>query len=344
MRPADPGPARHPALDGHQAALRSIARVVHETAPLQDAEEASAGLLELLRDHRPLVITGAGVSTDSGIPDYRGPGGSLHRHRPMTYQEFRHDPAARHRYWARSFIGWRRMDEAQPNTAHRILARWSAEGVVAGIITQNVDGLHAQAAAEIGTGGDAGDGVARAAGDGSAPGDGSDGVGPAPLITLHGDLSRVACLQCGAVEERPLLDARLEAANPGYLERVSIDPAAVNPDGDVTLDQHWVDEFVMVGCRECGSVELKPDVVYFGENIPAGRREQAEALLEDAGSVLAVGSSLAVMSGYRFVLRAERSGRPVGLINLGPTRADAKAQWRWRAPVADALTWLDARL
>ena len=312
-------PARHPALDGHQAALRSIARVVDETAPLQDPETASRGLLRLMEESRPLVITGAGVSTDSGIPDYRGPNGSLHRHRPMTYQEFRDDPAARHRYWARSFVGWRRMDQARPNEAHRILARWAAEGRIAGILTQNVDGLHAEAG--------------RAAG---MPED--------RLIELHGDLARVACLNCGATESRRDLDLRLEAANPGYLERVAIDPDAVNPDGDVSLDQHWVEEFTMVGCRVCGSVKLKPDVVYFGESVPAARRAAAEAMADDGGAVLAVGTSLAVMSGYRFVLRAERAGHETGLINLGPTRADPKARWRWRAPVADALAWLDARL
>ena len=118
----------------------------------------------------------------------------------------------------------------------------------------------------------------------------------------------------------------------------------VNPDGDVALSQQAVDEFVMAPCVRCGSELLKPDVVYFGENIPRERREAAEALLEDAGSVLAVGSSLAVMSGFKFVLMAERRGLPVGLVNLGPTRADPKAQWRWRAPVAEALTWLDERL
>lgn len=312
-------PPRHPALDGHQAALRSIARVVEDTAPPQDPETASRGLLRMLERSAPLVITGAGVSTDSGIPDYRGPNGSLHRHRPMTYQEFRDDPAARHRYWARSFVGWRRMDDARPNAAHRILARWAAEGRIAGILTQNVDGLHAEAGREAG-----------------APAD--------TLIELHGDLARVACLACGATESRRDLDARLEAANPGYLERVRIDPDAVNPDGDVTLDARWVDEFTMVGCLACGSVALKPDVVYFGENVPVARKEAAEAMAERGGDVLAVGTSLAVMSGYRFVLRAERAGREVGLLNLGPTRADAKAHWRWRASVAPSLAWLDARL
>ena len=312
-------PVRHPSQDGHQAALRSIARVVGETAPLQDPETASRGLLRMLEAGRPLVITGAGVSTDSGIPDYRGPNGTLHRHRPMTYQEFRHDPAARHRYWARSFVGWRHMDEAAPNAAHHVLADWVRRDVVAGIVTQNVDGLHAQAFAAA-------------------------GAAPSRLIALHGDLARVVCLQCGAMEDRTSLDARLAAANPGYLEAVTVDPDAVNPDGDVTLDQRWVDAFTMVGCRVCGSVQLKPDVVYFGENVPSARRDAARALAEEADSVLAVGTSLAVMSGFRFVLDAERAGKEVGVITLGPTRADPKAQWRWRTRVAEALARLDARL
>lgn len=311
--------AAHPALDGHRAALRSIARVVDETAPLQDPGEASRGLLALVRSHRPLIITGAGVSTDSGIPDYRGPAGSLRRHRPMTYQEFSGDPEARHRYWARSYVGWRQMDGARPNVAHRILAEWTARGLTAGIVTQNVDGLHAAAGAEVGLPGER-------------------------LICLHGDLARVVCLACGALEDRRETDARLEEANPGYLEAVAVDPDAVNPDGDVTLDEQWVRRFRMVGCVRCGSVELKPDVVYFGEGIPRERRAAAEGMLEDAGAVLAVGTSLAVMSGFKFVLLAERRGLPVGLVNLGPTRADTKAQWRWRAPVAEALGWLDEGL
>lgn len=303
----------HPAADGHRAALRSIARVVEDSVPPQDPQVARQAILDLLRAHRPLVITGAGVSTDSGIPDYRGPDGSLRRHRPMTYQEFRHDPGARHRYWARSFVGWRQMATATPNPAHHTLARWAREGILAGVVTQNVDGLHAAA--------------------------GTEG-----LIPLHGDLDRVICLHCGAVEGRRCFDDRLVAANPGYLEAVQVDPLLVNPDGDVTLDQQWVDRFHLVGCHVCGSVELKPDVVYFGESVPAERKAAARAAFERAGSVLAVGTSLAVMSGYKFVLDAERAGKPVATLNGGPTRADPKARYRWRTRVAPALEWLDARL
>ncbi|OKL54139.1 NAD-dependent protein deacetylase [Bowdeniella nasicola] len=306
-------PTSHPAALAHHSAVRSIQRVVAETAPLQDPAFARAGILDLLRAHHPLVVTGAGVSTDSGIPDYRGPNGSLRRHRPMTYQEFRHDDAARQRYWARSFVGWRQMSRAEPNASHEILAALQRDGLITGIVTQNVDGLHAAA--------------------------GARGV-----ITLHGDLDVVACLNCGAKENRARLDARLEAANPGYLEAVQINPDLVNPDGDVTLDQEWIDRFHMVDCRACGSPVLKPDIVYFGENVPQAKKDAARELLATSGSVLAIGTSLAVTSGYRFVLDAKAQGKPVGIINGGPTRGDAKADFRWRSDVASALRWLADQL
>ncbi|MFC7401260.1 Sir2 family NAD-dependent protein deacetylase [Citricoccus sp. GCM10030269] len=309
--PVPPSPS--PGANGHRAALRSIARVVEDAAPLQDPTIAREGILDLLRRHRPMVLTGAGVSTDSGIPDYRGPSGSLRRDRPMTYQEFRYDAGARHRYWARSFVGWRQMNRAEPNPAHLLLARWQREGILAGVVTQNVDGLHAAAC--------------------------TDG-----LVALHGDLDRVICLHCGAMEDRRSFDARLEAANPGYLEAVTVDPRLVNPDGDVTLDQHWVDRFQLVGCLVCGSMELKPDVVYFGENVPAERKAAAQEIFARAGSVLAIGTSLAVMSGFTFALNAVKTGKPVATINDGPTRADTRADFRWRTRVVPALQWLQTQL
>ncbi|GHD02773.1 NAD-dependent protein deacetylase [Zhihengliuella salsuginis] len=301
------GPAAELAIDtAHKAALRSIARVVDETAEPQDPARAEAGIYSMLAAGDVLVITGAGISTDSGIPDYRGPNGSLKRHRPMTYQEFKHDPAARHRYWARSFVGWRHMHTAAPNRGHYLLAEFERHGQLSGIVTQNVDGLHVAAGSEN-------------------------------VIPLHGDLSLVRCLNCGNVESRPNLDARLVEANPGYLERIELDPSAVNPDGDVTLEERHVDAFVMVGCIVCGSVELKPDVVYFGENVPAERKKAVAELEAASRGVLVVGSSLAVMSGYKIVLDAVRESKPVGIINGGPSRADAKADWRWRARVGTAL-------
>ncbi|WP_241228326.1 Sir2 family NAD-dependent protein deacetylase [Corynebacterium hylobatis] len=306
-RPLLRSPFTDPAInDSHRAALRSIARVVDETATPTPPEEALEHTAEQLEQGSVLVLTGAGVSTDSGIPDYRGPRGSLSRHRPMTYQEFCHDPAASQRYWARSFVGWREMDVAAPNRTHYALVELERAGHLQGLITQNVDGLH------------------RAAGSGN-------------LLHLHGDLDTVMCLDCGHREDRRLFSERLEAANPGYLESIVLDPTMVNPDGDVTLPQSAVDRFRMIGCLRCGSVRLKPDVVYFGEPVPADRKQQARDLLDVAASLLVVGSSLAVMSGYRFILDAQRQGKKVSVINGGPGRADGRVDVLWRTPVAPAF-------
>lgn len=253
-----------------------------------------------------MVLTGAGVSTESGVPDYRGPRGSLSRHRPMTYQEFRHDPAASHRYWARSFVGWRVMDSAAPNRTHYALVELERAGLVNGVVTQNVDGLHKRA-------------------------------GTDRLVTLHGDMETVVCLLCGHYEDRGHFDARLAAANPGYLERLVVERDQVNPDGDVTLDEKDVAAFRMAGCERCGSELLKPDVVYFGEPVPATRRDAAFALLNEANSLLVAGSSLAVMSGYRFVLEAKKQGKRVAVINGGPGRGDKKVDTLWRTQVGPAF-------
>lgn len=294
----------------HRAAIRSIERVVGEIAPLQDPEVARGGIAKMLTAGSVLVLTGAGVSTDSGIPDYRGPNGSLRRHRPMTYQEFLHEPAARHRYWARSYVGWRHMALAMPNAIHQRLARWETEGLIAGVVTQNVDGLHLAA-------------------------------GSQNVIALHGDLEQIACLNCGATEPRVSLDRRLHEANPGYLEAVDLDVSLVNPDGDVSLDERHVAQFIMVSCLVCGSLALKPNVVYFGENVPPERKAQLKELEAVSSSLLVIGSSLAVMSGYKLLLDARAAGKRVGLINGGPTRGDAKADFRWRANIAQALEMLE---
>lgn len=292
--------------DSHRSALRSIRRVVAETAEPTPPELALPQVARQLAEGSALVLTGAGVSTDSGIPDYRGPRGSLSRHRPMTFQEFSHDPAASHRYWARSFVGWRQMDDASPNRTHFALVELERAGYLSGVVTQNVDGLH------------------RAAGSGN-------------LLHLHGDLDTVMCLDCGHREDRRIFGERLEAVNPGYLASIAFDPSMVNPDGDVTLPQSAVDRFVMVGCVRCGSVRLKPDVVYFGEPVPAARKERAAAMLDHAASLLVVGSSLAVMSGYRFVLEARRQGKRVAVVNGGPGRADTRVDVLWRTPVGPAF-------
>lgn len=312
------GPDRHhdPRQDvgqdvGLESALRSIARVVEETTTPTDPSIAVKAIAQQLRQGGVLVITGAGVSTDSGIPDYRGPNGTLGRHRPMTYQEFRHDPAALRRYWARSFVGWRTMSVATPNRTHFALVELERAGLVDGIITQNVDGLHSQA-------------------------------GSQNLLTLHGDLDRVICLNCGHVEQRQHLDTRLGAANPRFLDTVRLDPSQVNPDGDVTLSDDDVHRFHLVGCKVCGSLLLKPDVVYFGETLPIQRREQADHMLATATSVLVAGSSLAVMSGFHLIVEAQKQGKYVSVINGGPGRADDRADILWRTQLAPAfLTLID---
>lgn len=298
----------------------------------------------MLRSGSVLCLTGAGISTDSGIPDYRGPAGSLSRHRPMTFQEFKYDAAARRRYWARSFVGWRHLGRSEPNRGHEILAQWQRAGVLTGIVTQNVDGLHSASLA----GGETPLGSRPAA---EAPAFGPEDqekplapTGLPPIIPLHGDLARVVCLTCGNLEDRRALDTRLEEANPGYVEAAAAAAENVNPDGDVSLDEDWVERFTLVTCLVCGNDTLKPDVVYFGENVPAERKAAVEDLVAASSSLVVVGSSMAVMSGYSIALRFAREDKPIAVINGGPSRADAKATWRWRTRITPALETLNAEL
>ncbi|GGQ69697.1 NAD-dependent protein deacetylase 1 [Streptomyces pilosus] len=255
-----------------------------------------------------LVLSGAGISTESGIPDYRGEGGSLSRHTPMTYQDFTGSPQARRRYWARSHLGWRTFGRARPNAGHRAVAAFGRHGLLRGVITQNVDGLH------------------RAAG--------SEGV-----VELHGGLDRVVCLSCGAFSPRAALAARLEEANPGFAPTA----AGINPDGDADLTDEQVGDFRVVPCTVCGGV-LKPDVVFFGENVPPQRVEQCRALVREASSLLVLGSSLTVMSGLRFVRQAAEAGKPVLIVNRDPTRGDRHARTRIALPLGAALTAVADRL
>ncbi|MET9981950.1 NAD-dependent protein deacetylase [Streptomyces rochei] len=255
-----------------------------------------------------LVLSGAGISTESGIPDYRGEGGSLSRHTPMTYQDFTADARARRRYWARSHLGWRTFGRARPNAGHRAVAAFGRRGLLSGVITQNVDGLH-QAA-------------------------GSDGV-----VELHGSLDRVVCLSCGAFSPRRELARRLEEANPDFAPVA----AGINPDGDADLTDEQVGDFRVVPCAVCGGV-LKPDVVFFGENVPPPRVEQCRALVRGAASLLVLGSSLTVMSGLRFVRQAAEAGKPVLIVNRDPTRGDRHALTRVAVPLGTALTTVAARL
>ncbi|MGY3334424.1 NAD-dependent SIR2 family protein deacetylase [Streptomyces filamentosus] len=265
-------------------------------------------VVEVVRGGGVLVLSGAGISTESGIPDYRGEGGSLTRHTPMTYQDFTGGEPARRRYWARSHLGWRTFGRARPNEGHRAVAAFGRHGLLAGVITQNVDGLH-QAA-------------------------GSDGV-----VELHGSLDRVVCLDCGDVSARRELARRLEEANPGF-DPV---PAALNPDGDADLTDEQVAGFHVVPCVVCGGV-LKPDVVFFGETVPAERVERCRELVRGARSVLVLGSSLTVMSGLRFVRQAAQAGTPVVIVNRDPTRGDKLAAARVALPLGQTLASVAERL
>jgi NAD-dependent SIR2 family protein deacetylase len=262
-------------------------------------------LAELVRGGDVVVLSGAGISTESGIPDYRGPtGAQLRRHTPMTYQLFTGDPVARRRYWARSHVGWQLMRTATPNAGHLAVAELERRGLVVGTITQNVDGLH-QAA------------------------------GATRVIDLHGRLDRVVCLSCGAPEERARVRERLDEANASWSATIT----AVNPDGDVDLPDHELDGFTVVDCERCGGV-LKPDVVYFGENVPAERVQAAYDLVDGSAALLVLGTSLTVFSGRRFVLRSAKAARPVLIVNEGPTRGDEHAALKLETPIGATLTRL----
>ncbi|MEU8220868.1 NAD-dependent protein deacetylase [Micromonospora taraxaci] len=256
-----------------------------------------------------VVLSGAGLSTESGIPDYRGPSGVARRHTPMTYQAFTRDPVARRRYWARSHLGWRLIAGAAPNVGHRAVAGLQRAGLVDAVITQNVDGLHGAA-------------------------------GSTSVIELHGRLDEVTCLDCGNLTSREELDRRLREANPDFVARV----AAVNPDGDVDLPDEQVAAFRTVDCGICGTGMLKPDVVFFGETVPAQRVARCFEAVERARSLLVLGSSLTVMSGRRFVIRAAKQGIPVAIVNQGPTRGDGHASVCVDAPLGAVLPELAARV
>jgi len=253
---------------------------------------------------RPLVaLTGAGLSTDSGIPDYRGPGSP--RATPMTFGEFRSGEDARRRYWARSHVGWARMRTAAPNAGHRALAELELAGRLRGVITQNVDGLH------------------RAA-------------GQRTVVDLHGRLAEVICLDCRRRSPRPGLQRRLAELNPGFVEAHGAEVASA-PDGDAVLDS--VAGFRVADCLACGGV-LKPDVVFFGENVPKPRVEACFSLVSSSSALVVLGSSLTVMSGLRYVRRASSLGIPVVIVNQGATRGDPLATATLDAPLGSTLTAL----
>ncbi|NBC16169.1 MAG: NAD-dependent protein deacetylase [Bacteroidetes bacterium] len=246
-------------------------------------------LAYLLQGQRVVVLTGAGCSTESGIPDYRGPETRRKARNPIKYRAFVGEAAARRHYWARSAIGWPRFKQARPNDGHRALARLEAAGVVRGIITQNVDRLHQAAGSER-------------------------------VVELHGALAEVRCLDCGHLSDRDALQARMGALNPGWQTR----SAEVAPDGDAELSTDATADFRVPGCATCGGV-LKPNVVFFGENVPSETVDDAWRLFDGCDALLVVGSSLAVYSGYRFVREAAARRHPIAILNLGATRGDAEA-------------------
>lgn len=267
----------------------------------------SLTLHELIAAGDVVVLTGAGCSTASGIPDYRGPNGAFTRgHKPMTYQQFLRDADGRRRYWARGHVGWARFSQARPNAAHVALAELERRGLVSGIITQNVDGLH-QAA------------------------------GSSSVIDLHGRLDRVVCLQCNAEESRASVHERLTSANP----HLTTSSDTINPDGDTDIPDELLADFEMVSCLNCEG-DLKPDVVYFGESVPVERVKQSYSWVDDAETLLVAGSSLTVYSGRRFLMHAHKHGKSIAIVNAGPTRGEELATVRIVADVCEVLSSLNA--
>lgn len=285
-----------------------------ENSFVPDVEPDWEGLEEvigLVAGRNVAVLTGAGCSTASGIPDYRGPETSKRERSPILYREFVGDASARRRYWARSAIGWPRLKLAKPNRAHEILAKWEQEGRIAGLITQNVDRLHTKA-------------------------------GSRAVVDLHGALAEVICLDCKQLDCRDRVQGEMRALNPNWASYIPVD-GEIAPDGDAELPGEIPQEFDVPHCRSCGGV-LKPNVVFFGENVAREVVDKAWSILYGAEALLVLGSSLTVFSGYRFVRAAAKEGIPVGIINLGETRGDGEANVRLRAEVGDALKRVDEHL
>jgi len=269
-------------------------------APASLSDEARAALddaLRLLRGRRVSVLTGAGVSTDSGIPDYRGKGTPVRN--PMSFQNFLGSHQARQRYWAGSHLGWRRFSEAGPNAGHKALADLEDAGVINGVVTQNVDGLHLQA-------------------------------GSRRVVDLHGSLDRVRCLACGQLFDRGSIAERLARENP-WLDD---DDLPLNPDGDVTIE--YTGGMVVPECTVCGGM-LKPEVVFFGEFVPVEKFTEARAIVESSDALVVAGSSLVVNSGLRLVEVATRRRLPVIIINRGQTKGDRRATARIEAGTTEVL-------
>ena len=275
------------------------------TEPDAPAEGDLDRAADLLASRRFAVLTGAGVSTDSGIPDYRGEGAP--RRTPMTFQQFLGSDAHRKRYWAGSHLGYRRFQAAEPNAGHRALALLEAGGALTGVITQNVDGLHTRA-------------------------------GSRKVVDLHGAMDRVLCLNCGQIFAREAISARIEEANP-WLDQP--DAVEIAPDGDAIVTD--IEAFVVPDCTVCGG-RLKPDVVFFGEFIPAEKYREATALVQRSDALLIAGSSLVVNSGIRLLEQARRRRIPIIIVNRGVTKGDPRATVKLDAGTTETLVELSARL
>ncbi len=281
-------------------------------APVADLgpqeREALRAALDLLAGKRLAVLTGAGLSTDSGIPDYRGPGSAPRN--PMTYQEFIGSEANRRRYWARNHIGWSHLRHADPNAGHAAVALLERRGLMTGLITQNVDRLHEDA-------------------------------GSVNVVDLHGRYDQVVCLSNGHTLSRRLIAAILEEINPRFVEAaVESGEVEMAPDADATVeDSELITSFVMAVCPICGGT-LKPDFVYFGENVPKDRVARAYEMVDNAEALLVAGSSLTVQSGLRFVRHSAKTGKPVVIINRGTTRGDEFAELKLDLGVSGALAYL----
>lgn len=277
--------------------------------PVEVARTTVDDAVDVLAGLRFTALTGAGVSTDSGIPDYRGPDSPPRN--PMTYQQFVGDEEFRRHYWARNHVGWKHVNRTVPNAGHRALVRLEERDLLAGIITQNVDLLHEDA-------------------------------GSRNVIDLHGRYDRVICLSCGRVISRTHLAERLDALNPDFLESIGdVADIEIAPDADAVIES--TAHFRPAPCEFCGGV-LKPEIVYFGENVPRERVDRAFAMVDSADALLVAGSSLTVMSGLRFVRHAAAEGKPVVIVNRGITRGDKYATVKIEAGTSDVLQELTTRL
>ncbi|RCI05883.1 NAD-dependent protein lipoamidase sirtuin-4 [Rhizopus stolonifer] len=289
-----------------------------------DHDQVTSLLTDMFQQHQGgmLVITGAGVSTDSGIPDYRGDQASSDlciyvrnpKHRPILYHELASSHSYRQRYWSRSYLGWSKMSQAQPNPSHHVLASLTKHGYIQSLITQNVDHLHLKADTPTNK-----------------------------VLELHGTLYKVECMDCLADSDRAAYQHRIHARNPDW--KVWIGQSKVNPDGDVELPPGVsYDDFDIPPCLSCGSQKMKPKVVFFGENIKSEVTQQAEKWVQDASAVVVIGSSLATYSSFRLLRQAHQANKPIGILTKGPTRADSLMQWKGEVRCTPVLTRLHANL